>query len=192
MGAPSLSERCGRRQSINLLLLLFWRGRIRNVHSDVPRTRIIDGCDTSVSARPVRKHEVEIIPDDVPVLVGVWVSIPVLFSTPRCFCGWSRSGLSSSPRRRSMPKGCSPADRLERNHALRHGRLQLELGRFWIGDVSDHEVRQAGEQPHGLGETLGFRFVEIKDYRHKAPIASQTLFPTAPIRCCMCGTGNAR
>jgi hypothetical protein len=53
-------------------------------------------------------------------------------------------------------------------------------------------VRQAGEQPHGLGETLGFRFVEIKDYRHKAPIASQTLFPTAPIRCCMCGTGNAR
>jgi hypothetical protein len=58
------------RPPINLLLRLWW-GRIRNVHRDMPRTRIIDGCDTGMSARPVREHEIEIIPDDVPVLVGV-------------------------------------------------------------------------------------------------------------------------
>src|ERR1700719_3215508 len=51
--------------------LRLWWGRIRNVNRDMPRTRIIDGCDTGMSARPVREHEIEIIPDDVPVLVGV-------------------------------------------------------------------------------------------------------------------------
>ena len=57
-------------QQLDLLLRLWW-GRIRNVHRDMPRTRIIDGCDTGMSARPVREHEIEIIPDDVPLLVGV-------------------------------------------------------------------------------------------------------------------------
>ena len=37
----------------------------------MPRSRIIDGCDTGMSVRPVREHEIEIIPDDVPVLVSI-------------------------------------------------------------------------------------------------------------------------
>ena len=41
-------------------------------------------------------------------------------------------------------------DGAERNHDLRHRRLQFERCGLWVGDVGDDELGQPREQPHGL------------------------------------------
>ena len=52
---------------------------------------------------------------------------------------------------------------------------------FWVGDVGDDELGQPCEQPHGLGEVLRLRLVEVEDDRQVGALAE---FLPQPLQNC--------